>query len=342
LETTTVRTKRRSTALIAPFLALALVAAACGDDGDSANPSGTGSPATTSVVGSSTTPPLSGNIRIDGSSTVGPLAEVAAELYMQKNRGVRVTVAMSGTSGGFQKFCIGENDMNNASRAIKESEVELCKQNGIAYEGIQVANDALALLVNKDNPVECLTVAQANQIWDQDSTVRRWGDVDGLDLPAGMADQRLTLYGPGTDSGTFDFFTEAVNGEEGRIRTDFVDIGEDDNLAITAVEGDRGALGYVPYSFFQALGDAVKALAIDDGDGCVDATLHNVQNNTYTPLGRPLFVYASDTALEQEKTVEFFEFYVNHAVRIAELSDFIPMTDAQIRENLATIEELAS
>jgi phosphate transport system substrate-binding protein len=281
-------------------------------------------------------------IVIDGSSTVGPLTEVAAQLFMDENPGVRVDVAVSGTSGGFEKFCRGETDGNNSSRPIKESEIELCELNGIGYERIQVANDALALLVNADNPVDCLTAEQVNQIWDEGSTVSTWGGVDSLDIPADFERQSLDLYGPGTDSGTFDFFTEAVNGEEGRIRTDFVDIGEDDNLAITAVEGDRGALGYVPYSFFQALGDAVKALAIDDGDGCVDATLHNVQNNTYTPLGRPLFVYASDTALEQEKTVEFFEFYVNHAVRIAELSDFIPMTDAQIRENLATIEELAS
>jgi phosphate transport system substrate-binding protein len=304
----------------------AILATACGD-GTDPNSDGTG---------------LSGTIRIDGSSTVGPLSEAAAELFMNDYPGVRVTVAMSGTSGGFQKFCIGENDMNDASRPIKESEIALCAENGIGWDGIQVANDALSLLVNSDNPLQCITVEQANQIWDFESAVHTWGDIDGLDIPADMASQVITLYGPGTDSGTFDFFTEVINGEEGVIRIDYIDIGEDDHLAVTAVEGDIYAMGYVPYSYFQEAGDRVKALDIDNGNGCVAATLANVQYGSYTPLGRPLFVYASDTALAKPEVLEFMTYYVTNAERIAQAAAFVPMTPAQIAEQLARVQALVS
>ena len=285
---------------------------------------------------------LSGDVRLDGSSTVGPLSEVAAELFMEENPRVRVTVAISGTSGGFQKFCSGETDMNDASRPIKEEEITTCGENGIGFDAIQVANDALALLVNQGNTVDCLTTAQANQIWDEGSPVQTWGDIEGLDIPDefGALELGKALYGPGTDSGTFDFFTEAVNGEEGRVRIDYIDIGEDDNAAVTAVQGIEHAMGYVPYSYFQVAGDAVKPLAIDAGQGCVDATIENVQNGTYVPLGRPLFVYASDTALARPEVLAFMNFYVEHAPEIAEFAGFVPMTEEQIEEQRQKIAEL--
>lgn len=287
---------------------------------------------------------LSGDVRLDGSSTVGPLSEVAAELFMQEHPGVRVTVAISGTSGGFQKFCAGETDMNDASRPIKESEIEACGTNGIGFDAIQVANDALALLVNADNPVSCVTTEQMNQIWDEGSEVQTWGDIEGLVLPEDWADKSLgtALYGPGTDSGTFDFFTEAANGDEGRIRIDYIDIGEDDNAAVTAVEGIAHAMGYVPYSYFQVAGDLVRPLAIDAGGGCVDATIENVQNGSYVPLGRPLFVYASDTALARPEVLAFMNFYVENAAQIADLAGFVPMTDEQIVEQQAKIAALTA
>jgi phosphate transport system substrate-binding protein len=313
--------KLRYAVVVVPLVALALVAASCGGSDDGGD--------------------LSGTIRIDGSSTVGPLSEVAAELFQNENSGVRVTVATSGTSGGFEKFCIGETDMNDASRPIKESEIELCGENNIGFEGIQVANDALSLVVNPDNPIDCLTVDQANQIWDDGSSVSTWGDIDGLDLPADIAGQTIELYGPGTDSGTFDFFTEAINGEEGRIRTDYNSIGEDDQAAIVAVEGDPYAMGYIPYSFVQEAGDQVKALAIDGGNGCVDATLDNVQNGSYVPLGRPLFVYASDTALQKEEVLAFMKFYLDNSEEIANAATFVPLTAEQIEAEQAKVDELA-
>jgi phosphate transport system substrate-binding protein len=311
--------------LAAAGFALLLVAAACGGPGASPTPTGG----------------LSGTIAIDGSSTVGPLSEVAAQLFEEHtNRSVTVSVAQSGTSGGFQKFCKGETQMNDASRPIKQSEIDLCGENSIGYDAIQVANDALSLLVNNDNPVQCLTTAQAKQIWDLDSTVTTWGDVSGLDLPEEFKSRRINLYGPGTDSGTFDFFTEVINGEVGRINLNYTDIGEDDHLAVLGVEGDIGAMGYVPYSYYQVVLDKVRALQIDSGAGCVEATLENVQSGSYTPLGRPLFVYASDTALARPEVLAFMRFYVDNAVEIAEAAKFVPLTDEQVAEQHQKIDQL--
>lgn len=321
--------QRRSARLLAIITCLTFVAAACGDDGDSSSET-TPRDIQDGTPAEGTSSNLSGTVNIDGSSTVGPLTEVAAELFMRENSGVRVTVAISGTSGGFQKFCNGETDGNDASRMIKESEIEACESNGIGYDNVQVANDALSIVVNADNPVACMTVEQVNQVWDEGSSVSRWGDIDGLELPDDARGQSLTLYGPGTDSGTFDFFTEAINGEEGRIRNDYTDIGEDDHAAVTAVTGDIWAMGYIPYSYLQEAGDEVKAVEIDGGAGCQDATLENVQGGEYVPLGRPLFLYASDTALARPEVQAFFDFYIENQAEIAEIAGFVPMNDEQV------------
>lgn len=331
---------RRRKALFSIALSVGLLAAACGDDSDS-DTSTSGEGGDEDGGGGEASGDLSGAVNLDGSSTVGPLSEVAAELFMGENPGVNVSVAISGTSGGFEKFCNGETDGNDASREIKDEEIDLCESNGIAYDNVQVANDALSLVVNGDNPVECLTVEQANQIWDEGSDVSSWGDVDDLEGSDDIADEDLTLYGPGTDSGTFDFFTEAINGEEGQIRTDYVDIGEDDNQAVEGVEGDVGAMGYIPYSYLQEAGDAIKPLQIDGGGGCVDASLENVQDGSYVPLGRPLFVYASDLALERPETVAFMGFFVENSDEISETAGYVPMTQEQKDEAQAKIDELA-
>jgi phosphate transport system substrate-binding protein len=330
--------------LVVVLAATTLLASACGGGDDETAATDTA----TETTDEATTEPMaaeggmSGTVQLDGSSTVGPLSEVAAELYMQDDPDVRVTVAISGTGGGFEKFCNGETDANNSSREIKDEEAERCEENGISYDFVQTANDALSLLVNPENPVECLTVEQANQIWDEGSGVSTWGDVDGLDLPDDFASEPVTLYGPGSDSGTFDFFTEVINGESGRIRTDYIDIGEDDNAAVTAVQGDRTAMGYVPFSYFQEAGDAVKALQIDDGDGCIDGTPETVQDGSYRPLGRGLFVYFSDTALARPEVLDFAEFYIDNAERIADLAGFVPMTDEQLSEQNDRIDQLTS
>jgi len=286
---------------------------------------------------------VAGTINLDGSSTVGPLTVVAAELFMEENPDARVTVAISGTGGGFKKFCLGETDGNNSSRPIKDSEIEECEKNGIAYGDVQVANDALSIVVNLNNPLQCLSVAQLNQIWDDGSDVTFWGDIDGL--PAGLPEdflaERIQLFGPGVDSGTFDFFTEAVNGKGGQIRNDYINIGEEDLAAVKGVEGSVRSMGFIPFAYYQEFLGEVKGLAIDDGNGCVEPSVENVLDGKFTPLGRPLFLYASDTALARPEVKAFFEFYIENAAKIAELAGFVPMSEAQITAAKARVAELA-
>ncbi len=284
---------------------------------------------------------LSGSILVDGSSTVGPASEVAAELFMETEPGVRVSVNISGTGGGFEKFCNGETDASNASRFIKESEEEACLANGVSYDFVTVANDALSVVVNKDNPLQCISIEQLSVMWNQDAsgTIMKWGDVPGM--PAEIADIDIQLYGPGTDSGTFDFFTEEVNGDSGNIRNDYINIGEDDLLAVQGVSGGIGAMGFIPYSYYQENLDTVKALEIDGGSGCIAPTLENVQNLSYAPLGRGLFTYFSDTALARPEVVAFAEFLVNETELINTTAGYVGLTPAQQTEALAKIAVLA-
>jgi len=351
-------TSTRKLAAVAGALGMSLVLAACGGSDSSSDSAEETAAATTEETAAEETAAetpeetaeetaeeapaeLTGSINLDGSSTVGPLSEVAAELFMQQYPGVQVTVAVSGTGGGFEKFCNGETDGNNASREIKDEEVANCEANGIASDNITVANDALTLLVNQDNPLQCITIEQANQIWGPDATVSTWGEVDGLDIPADFADTPIALYGPGTDSGTFDFFTDIVNGEEGAIRIDYTSIGEDDNAAVTAISGDVGAMGYVPFAFYQESLDLVKGLEIDGGDGCVAPTPENVLDGSYSPLGRELYVYASDAALSKPETVEFFNFYINNAADIASVAGAVGLSPEQTEEQLAKVAALS-
>jgi phosphate transport system substrate-binding protein len=304
--------------------ALTVGLAACGGDDDGGGDGGG----------------LSGEIRVDGSSTVGPLTETAAELFQEENPDTEVTVGTSGTSGGFEKFCAGETDISDASRPIEPTEEKICADNDVAYEEIQVANDALSVIVNPNNPVTCMTVEQLNSIWDRGSTVDSWGDVEDLDPDVG--DEEITLFGAGSDSGTYDYFTEAINGEEGVIRTDYNSIGEDDNAAIQGVVGDEWAMAFVPYSFVTEAGETVKSLEIDDGDGCVAPSEETVQDGTYKPLGRPLFIYPSEEALQEEVTVEFVRFYVDNQEQITTDATFIPMTEEQTAASEKKVESLAS
>ncbi len=331
-------TSTRTLAVVAGALGISLLLAACGGGETSSELSEETTAATTEETGSGE---LTGSINLDGSSTVGPLSEVAAELFMQQYPGVQVTVAVSGTGGGFEKFCNGETDGNNASREIKDEEVANCEANGIASDNITVANDALTILVNQENPLQCITIEQANQIWGDGSTVSTWGDVEGLDIPADFADTPIALYGPGTDSGTFDFFTDVVNGEEGSIRIDYTSIGEDDNAAVTAISGDVGAMGYVPFAFYQESLDLVKGLEIDGGNGCIAPTPENVLDGSYTPLGRELYVYASNTAVAKPETVEFFNFYINNAAQIAEIAGAVGLSPEQTEAQLAKVAALS-
>jgi phosphate transport system substrate-binding protein len=336
--------KTKLTAMAAMLAASALVLAGCASESSTTTPDAT---STGSTGGSTQTEEageqLTGSVLIDGSSTVGPLSEVAAELFQNANPGVRVTVAISGTGGGFKKFCAGETDGNNSSRPIKAEEIETCEQNGIAYGDVQVANDALSIIVNKNNPLQCLSVAQVSQVWNDGSTVTRWGDIDGLPagLPEDFLNERIQLFGPGTDSGTFDFFTEVINGKSGQIRNDYINIGEEDLAAVKGVEGSIRSMGFIPFAYYQEFLGEVKGLAIDNGSGCIEPTPENVLSGVYAPLGRPLFVYASDTALARPEVIAFFEFYIANAEEIARLAGFVPMSPAQIEAAKARVNQLA-
>ena len=241
---------------------------------------------------------LSGSIRIDGSSTVAPLTEAVAEQFQAENSGVRVTVGTSGTGGGFEKFCAGETDISDASRAIEPEEVEACKKDGIGYEEVHVATDALTVIVNPENPVNCLTVDQLARVWGPDSKISNWSEIPGLEEEF---DEELALFGPGTDSGTFDYFTEEINGEEGASRKDYNNVGENDNATVTGVEGSPGGMGYFGYSFYKENEDNLKALEVDGGKGCVAPSAETAQDDAYVPLSRPLLIYPSAASAEKAR-----------------------------------------
>ena len=306
------------------LLAIGLLAAACGggnNDGGSAD-------------GGSQ---LSGTINIDGSSTVAPLSEAAAELFQEQNSGVRVTVGTSGTGGGFEKFCAGETDISDASREIEADEQQACESKGIKYEEVQVANDGLSVVVNNQNTwANCLTTAQLKKIWDKGSQVNNWNQVD-----PSFPNEPLKLFGAGTDSGTFDYFTAAINGEEGRSRSDY-SATEDDNVTVTGVSGTKGGLGYFGLSYLQENEGKIKGVQVDGGKGCVAPSTETVQDGSYTPLSRPLFIYPSDKSLERPEVKAFLDFYVNNYQKIAEEALFVPLTEEQAATAKQKITQLAT
>jgi phosphate transport system substrate-binding protein len=298
------------------LLLLAGIAAGCGRDEGTAN-AGDGTTGETS-----TGEQLSGKVQADGSSTVGPLTTAAAELFREEQPNVNVTVGVSGTGGGFERFCVGETDISDASRPIKDDEPTEgpgCKKNGIEYTELQVAVDALTVVVNAENDwVDCLTVDQLKAIWEPGSKIKNWQDVPGGDFP----DQKLSLAGAGTDSGTFDYFTDAIVGEEGASRSDYTAT-EDDNVTVRAVQGDKGALGYFGFSYYEENQDTLKALQIDGGEGCVEPSAETAQDGSYAPLSRPLFVYVKNESLNRPEVAEFLRFYFDNLETIVEQAQFI-------------------
>jgi phosphate transport system substrate-binding protein len=270
-------------------------------------------------------------IRVDGSSTVFPLSEAAAEGFSIENRGgVRVTVGESGTGGGFRRFCRGETEVQGASRPIKQAEMESCRNAGIAYIELPVAFDGITVVVNKDNPVDTITVEQLRRIWSPESErrVNNWCDVD-----PSWPNMPLRLFGAGTASGTFDFFTEAVNGDGGASRTDYTPT-EDDNVTVIGVMGNRGAMGYFGIAYFEQNRDRLKALSIDAGHGPVAPTTESVADARYQPLSRPIFIYVAARAMERPAVRDFVRYYLTHAGRLAPEVGYVPLPDAAYAEYL--------
>jgi phosphate transport system substrate-binding protein len=295
-------------------LVLATSLAACGSD----NPdtAGTGS--------GDTAEQLSGAVKVDGSSTVGPLSKAAADLYAEEQAKVNVTVGTSGTGGGFKKFCARETDISDASRPIKDTEKADCEKNGVKYVELIVANDALTVAVNKENTwVDCLTVAQLKKIWEPNSKVNSWNQVD----PA-FPNEPMKLFGAGTDSGTFDYFTAEINGEEGASRTDYTPT-EDDNVSVQGVAGSKGGLGYFGFTYYEENADKLKLVKVDGGSGCVEPSVASAQDGTYKPLSRPLFVYVSGVAIAQPQVKDFVDFYIANIDEVVKEAKFVPLTPEQ-------------
>jgi len=272
---------------------------------------------------------LTGQVQIDGSSTVFPVAEAVAEEFQIQNRGVRVTVGLSGSGGGFKRFCADETDISNASREIKDSEREQCSAAGVEFIELPVAWDGLSIVANPDNTaLECLTVEELRRIWEPDSRVRSWRNVR-----ASLPDQEIKLYGPGTDSGTFDYFTEAVMGESGASRPDY-QASEDDNVLVQGVAGDQYALGYFGFAYYVENTDKLKLIAVDSGSGCVTPSVETIENGNYSPLSRPLYMYVKTISLLRPEIDAYVRFFMENAPTLVPETGYIPLSQDQYQGNL--------
>ena len=263
---------------------------------------------------------MAGTVRIDGSSTVLPISEAIAEEFLTVAPQVRVSVGSSGTGGGFKKFMANEIDINDASRPVKAEEVEMGKTAGIEYLEIEVAYDGLSIVVNPANTwVDYLTVAELKKIWEPGSTVDSWNDVR-----AEWPDQPLRLYGAGTDSGTFDYFTETVMGEAGASRPDYT-ASEDDNILVQGVAGDEGALGFFGFAYYEASASQLKLVPVDGGTGPIAPSMQTISDGTYSPLSRPLFIYINKASSARPEVRSFVEFYLDTAATIAADVGYVPL-----------------
>ncbi len=276
---------------------------------------------------------LAGTIEIDGSSTVFPVTEAVAEEFRKDNPKVQVNVGVSGTGGGFKRFTAGETDVSNASRPIRDSERQAAADSGVEYLELRIGIDGLSVMVNPANDfVDCLTVAELKAIWEPGSMIGNWSQVR-----AGFPDQRLRLYGPGTDSGTFDYFTEEIVGEVQAARSDFV-ASEDDNVLVVGINGDRSALGFFGYAYYAENADKLKVVGIDAGDGCVKPTAATIETGAYQPLSRPVFIYVNAEALARPEVRAFVDFYMVHAADLVAEVGYVRLSEAEYRANLILVQ----
>jgi phosphate transport system substrate-binding protein len=306
--------------LVVAVSALALGASACGGEDSEGGGSGGGGG------------DLSGNIRIDGSSTVQPFAQAAAELFMMENSGVKITVGGAGTGDGFERFCRGETQISDASRPIEEEEIAACKEQGIDYEEVQVASDGITVFTNTGLEVDCLTVEQLGEIFAPKSKVANLSEVGGQ-----LPDAELSLFSPGAESGTFDFFTEQINGEEGVQRSEGIQTSADDNVIVTGVSGEEGGLGYAGFSFYEQNQDQLNAVSVDGGEGCIEPTTETIQSGEYAPLARPIFMYPSNEALQRPEVKAFLDFTLENHTEISEAANIVPMSDEDASKSVSKL-----
>lgn len=264
-----------------------------------------------------------GTVTADGSSTVFPVTEaVAEEFQIEMGPGVNITLGQSGTGGGFRRFCTGLTDISNASRPISETEVQQCAESGVEYLELTVALDGLAILVHPDNDfVQCLTVEELRRIWEPSSTLQSWAQVR-----PGFPDRPLRLYGPGTNSGTFDYFTEVITHQVGASRADYT-ASEDDNVLVQGVAGDVNSLGYFGFAYYAENQGRVKVVAVDSGAGCVTPEASAIETGTYAPLSRPLWIYVNTASLAEPAVRQFVDFYMEVVPVLASEVGYVPLSD---------------
>jgi phosphate transport system substrate-binding protein len=280
--------------------------------------------AATDTTAAATGGGLAGTVNGDGSSTVFPIMEAVSEEFQKENPGVRVTMGISGTGGGFKKFCAGETDVSNASRPIKPTEVEACKTGGVEYIEIPIAFDGLSVMVNPKNDfASCIKVEELKRLWQPEAQgkVTQWSQVR-----KGWPAQKITLYGAGTDSGTYDYFTEAIVGKEGSSRGDFTP-SEDDNVLVQGIAGDPNALGFFGFAYYEENKDKLKLVQVDGGKGCVAPSPETISDGSYQPLSRPLFVYVRTTALQRPEVKAFVDYTITNAPNLVAEAGYVPLPD---------------
>ena len=274
---------------------------------------------------------LKGTVEVDGSSTLAPLSEAVAEEFKKTYSKANILVGISGTGGGFKRFVIGEIDISDASRAIKDSEISQAKENGIDYVELRVGMDGLSVMVNPNNNfVNCLTLTELNLVWKPGSAVNNWNQLRSI-----FPNKKMRLYGPGTDSGTFGFFTEIINGEEGASRDDYT-ASEDDNVLVQGIAGDNYALGYFGYAYYLSNKDKLKVLGIDkeDGNGCIIPDSSTIESELY-PITRPLYIYVNKFSYNTKPVVkEFVKFYMEQAAKLITEIGYVPVKDEEYKSNL--------
>ncbi len=312
---------KRKVGMIAAVVAISMIVTACGSQRADDNTAGNEAK-------------LSGEIRIDGSSTVYPITAAMAEEFMIQNRDVKISVGISGSSGGFKKWVKGELDVNDSSRKIRDKEIKAAEEQGFGYVEIPVAYDGITVVVNPNNEwLNCITKEQLRMIWDEGSTVKKWSDVD-----PSWPDEEIKLYGPGTDSGTMEYFTDHINGEPYRSRSDYT-ASEDDNVLVTGVAGNENAMGYFGYAYYLENQDKVKALAIDGGNGCVEPNDETIAALEY-PIAREIYIYPTMKALERPEVFEFVKFYLENAHEIVPQVGYTSLGEEKYAELLKMVEEV--
>jgi phosphate transport system substrate-binding protein len=300
--------KFSKTALIFTSLIIVGIIAACGGSGSGAD---------------------SSEILIDGSSTVFPISQAVAEEFRVDRPEVQIPVGISGTGGGFKRFVEGEIDIADASRPIKESESEQATANGIEYTEFVIAYDGLSIVINNANDfADCLTTAELKKIWEPGSSVDNWNEVR-----SGFPDKRLRLYGPDTDSGTFDYFTAEINEEEDASRSDYT-ASSDDNVLVQGVSGDQGAMGYFGFAYYTENSEILNVIGVDGGDGCVTPSVSTINDGSYSPLSREMFIYVNNASLARTEVRDFIEFYMNNAAELAEEVGYVGLSDADYQSQL--------